>query len=847
MPKNKLFFLVVFLLSFSYGIAQEGRKEIALKIILEQISKQHKVQFNYIEDEIVLFKLIPPEKKQKLQEKLDYIKKETKLHFKIISNKYITVYDDKKLDKPLCGYLIDAVTNVPIENAIVSIINTDEYTFSDANGRFELPIVSPNPIQFKHMSYEIMEINPKVLYTPNCPKFKLTSIAQPLTEVITQRYLTSGIAKKLDGTFEIKPKKFGLLPGLTEPDVFETLKQIPGITSVDETVSNINVRGGTHDQNLFLWNGIRLFQTSHFFGLISALNPNLAQTIKITKNGSSPFYGESVSSVIDISTHTDNLEGNKGSIGVNMINVDFYGKIKTSKSSNLEFSGRRSYNDLIETPTYKSYYNKIFQNTIVTNLTDNHIVDFTNDEKFYFYDFTLQFHQKINDKSEFFIDAITIANDFELTQSKLDNNTTVLRDSYLKQQTKGGNILFKTKWNEKNKSELSAYGSYYSILSENQSIQNSQIFNQENTIFDTGFRLKNSHQLTKTLNFNNGYQLNEIGITNFDQVNSPLFSRKIKDVLITHALIAEFQYQSENNKLTTSIGGRENFVEQLHKFIFEPRLQSNYAFNSFFNVEALAEMKSQTSCQIIDLQQDFLGVEKRRWVLSNDADVPIIKSNQVSIGLNFKKYNWLLTLDNFYKKVTGISSRSQGFQNQLEFLKINGDYTVIGSELLIQKQFKKITTWLSYSYSKNNYTFSSFSPATFPNNFEIHHNIGMAVIYDYNKLKIALGSHWFTGKPNTEPLSNAPVFNTQGIPEVSYDLPNSSNLDNYFQMNLSTSYTFSMAKNTKIVFGFSIQNVLDSKNNIGQSYRINQNTTSIEQINTFSLERSINAFLRINL
>ncbi|WP_264522230.1 hypothetical protein [Flavobacterium sp. N1994] len=576
------------------------------------------------------------------------------------------------------------------------------------------------------------------------------------------------------------------------------------------------------------------------------MNPNLPQTIKVTKNGSSPFYGESVSSVVDISTHSDNVEGNKGSFGVNMINADFYGKIKTSAKSNIEFSGRRSYTDVFETPTYKSYFNRIFQNTIVTDLANNQIVNFINNEKFYFYDFTLQFHQKINKKSDLFIDGISISNHFDLTQSKLENGTTVDRNSNLGQKTMGGSILFKTQWNEKNSTELSTYTSYYSIVSEYESIQNSQIFNQENSILDLGFRLKNSHQLTKKLVLNNGYQFNEIGITNFDQINSPFFSREIKDVLRTHVLIAELQYQSENTKLITNLGARGSYVEEFKKIIFEPRLQSNYAINSFLNIELLAEMKSQTSAQVIDLQQDFLGVEKRRWILSNNEDVPIIRSNQVSLGLNYKKNNWLITLESFYKKVNGISTRSQGFQNQLEFLKLNGDYSILGNEFLIQKQFNKITAWLSYTNSKSNYTFNDFSTTSFPNNFEINHNIGMALIYDYKKLKMALGSHWFTGKPNTEPMSNVPVTNNQGIPEVSYNLPNSSNLDNYFQMNFSSSYSFSFLKNTKILFGVSIQNLLDTKNNINQYYRVNQNAVTIEQVNIFSLQRSLNAFARIN-
>ena len=32
------------------------------------------------------------------------------------------------------------------------------------------------------------------------------------------------------------------------------------------------------------------------------------------------------------------------------------------------------------------------------------------------------------------------------------------------------------------------------------------------------------------------------------------------------------------------------------------------------------ENKHQTTSQIVDLQQDFLGIEKRRWTLSNNEE-----------------------------------------------------------------------------------------------------------------------------------------------------------------------------------------------------------------------------------
>jgi len=102
----------------------------------------------------------------------------------------------------------------------------------------------------------------------------------------------------------------GILPGVIEPDVLQTLQQIPGINSSDESVSSLNVRGGTHDQNLFIWNGIKMYQTGHFFGLLSAFNPNLANTISLSKNGTSAFYGESVSSVVDLSSNSSRSNTN---------------------------------------------------------------------------------------------------------------------------------------------------------------------------------------------------------------------------------------------------------------------------------------------------------------------------------------------------------------------------------------------------------------------------------------------------------------------------------------------------------------------------------------------------------
>jgi hypothetical protein len=836
---KKKHFLSLFLFLFLFAHAQQNQEVNPLKAILDEISAKHNIKFNFIDEELLIYQLTPPNPSLSLSEKIAYIESKTRLKIRKTSVSYYSIYNEQKLDKPLCGYLYENEMGIPVENATIKVQNNNVIVFSDEKGYFELPLVSSNKIEISHLNFERKEISPNELYVSDCPKIKLIPIIQKLEEIITQRYLTTGIFKKNDGTVEIKPRKFGILPGLIEPDVLQTLQQIPGINSVDETVSNINVRGGTHDQNLFLWNGIRMFQTGHFFGLISAFNPSLAQTITVSKNGSSAFYGESVSSVIDISSHFKSLEKTSSSISSNLISAEFNTKIKVSDKTNFTISGRRSLTDIFSSPTYRNYRNKVFQNTIVTNLNNNQTIDVKTNEKFYFYDITVQYQQKIGQKNELTVDAIVIKNSLLLNQFTSDAS----KNSNLGQENLGGTINWKTNWNKNNSSQLHFYSSKYSLVSENESIQSNQILNQENKVLDLGFQLKNTHQISKTIQFNNGYQFDEIGVTNFDEINLPFFSRKSIKVLRTHSFVGESIFETESKKTFLKVGFRGNYFDSFKTFLLEPRIQFNQSLSKTIRLEIQGEQKSQTLSQVIDLQQDFLGLENHRWTLANDTTNPIQKSNQVSIGFSFKKNNWLITLDNFYKKVTGISTSSQAFQNQFEFVKTAGDYQVLGSEFLVQKNFGKFNSWLSYSYNDNKYFFKSLQPTEFINNFELKHSISWAGIYEWKTIKFALGCKWHTGKPITTPISTlVDVLN----PAIAYNTPNNDKLDDFIQLNFSASKNWKLNDKISLETNASVLNLLNEKNSINRFYRINSANNTVESVNIYALELTPNVNVKLS-
>lgn len=841
MIRRVLLSFIIFLFSIYASFAQDEKAAIPLKLILEQMSSKYDIKFNYLEDEIVIFKIIPPESEWSLQTKIDYIKKETKLQFKVINQKYYNIYDDKKTDKPLCGFLIDSETGLPIENATIQISESNTSTTSNKKGYFELPKISSNTIEIKHISYQPEFINPKDLNNTDCPKIKLISIPQELNEVSVQQYLTSGISVKKDGSIIIKPNKFGILPGLIEPDVLQTMQQIPGIYSVDETASNISVRGGTNDQNLFLWNNIRIFQTSHFFGLISAFNPLIAHTVSITKNGTSAFFGESVSSTTNISSYSNKIEESQTILSADLISAEFYSKIKLSEKAIIKISGRRSLTDFFNSPTYENYSNRVFQNTVVTNFDNNEIVDYKSEDTFYFYDLTAQYQQKIGTKNELTFDAIAIQNSLDINQS---SNLTS-KNSNLNQQNFGGNLGWKTNWNENNSSQINISGSYYNLDATNESIQNNQILNQQNTVLDIEIQLKNSNLISDNYTLNTGLQYDELAVTNFDAINTPEYSRENKEVSRTYTAVAEGIFQSKNNNTFLNTGLRLNYFEKLNIFNIEPRLQFNQSLTKTLQLEILGEQKSQTLSQIIDLQQDFLGLENKRWVLANDQNIPIEKSNQIALGFIFKKNNWLITLDNFYKSISGITSESQGFQNQIEFINTIGNYEVLGSEILIQKKINQFYTWISYTYNENNYLFNEIYNAQFANNYEIEHTLFWAGVYDWKKTKIALGTKWHTGKPYTQPETNALNLENPSNPKINYTQPNKNNLPDYFQLNFSASRNWDLNKKTNFEVSLSILNVLNTRNVINRFYRVNLSDKSVEIVDTYSLERTPNINFKI--
>ncbi|MDG5492109.1 TonB-dependent siderophore receptor [Psychroserpens sp. SPM9] len=659
---------------------------------------------------------------------------------------------------------------------------------------------------------------------------------QKLSEIILSKYIVRGINKLSDGSHEINFSEFDILPGLIDTDVLQAVQAFPGIQSINETVSNINIRGGTHDQNLILWDGIKMYQSGHFFGLISMFNPQITQQVSVLKNGTQASMTDGVSGTISMETSSKINDEFKSSLGINFIDANGFSDIPLSKKSSLQVAARKSISDFTKTPTYTNFFERIAQDTEVENNANNVV---NSNQEFDFYDMSLRWIYNITESDQLQVNFLNANNQLRFNENSISDTVERSRQSSLRQHSIAGAIHYKRVWNAAWQTTFEAFETDYKLEANNANVADEQRFLQENIVSETSIKLQANHTINEKFQLLLGYHFVETEITNLDDVDTPRFRSLISEVVRTHGLFSQLNHKSLNKKVSLNFGLRYNYIDKFRKHILEPRFAFTYRFMKHFSVEALGEFKHQNTSQVINFQSDFLGIEKRRWQLSNDADIPIIRSKQASLGLSFSNKGWLFSADVYYKYVEGITTQSQGFQNQYEFVKTSGSYDAFGADVIVRKELKNFTTWLSYSYLKSDYTFNDLPERTIPNNFDMTHAITFGASYALEDLKLSAGLNWHSGRPTTRPVDGNEIINNT----INFEATNTSRLDDYLRVDISALYDVKLWKKTKVDLGISIWNVLNRTNQINNFYRINNNTVS-ETLQS-SLGITPNAVLRV--
>ncbi len=827
MAKAK-FYILFFILLFIIKAAFPQRSAVSVKVqplkeILENAASYYDVRFSYVDSLVSDVQVeLPSNTVIPLTKFLDLAEKASDLRFETIDERYVILRPFRADDRvDICGQVLDEKGKGLEQASIIDALGNYS-VLSDRKGNFRLSDVPYGSVfSIRHLGYRTKNVDSRTLHGSQCPQFQMKEKVSFLRPVVVNAYLSEGITKS-NNKITLHPKELTLLPGLIAPDILKSIQLSPGVSNPFETITGIHVRGGSPDQNLILWNGIKTYHQGHFFGMISAFNPYVTDKVDFIKNGTSAAYGERVSSVIDIKSEENVAEDWSGGAGFNMLFANAALTVPVIKNKlSISISGRQSFTDQWQSFTYNRFSDRVFQNTKI-NDTDNGQNRDTNNEVFFAdWNSNIIYQATPSDKILF----NSLYHDNQLDFSSLSNFDTQRYEDLLSTENEG----YRLQWQHKKKGKgthfsLSSYYTRYQLRYEFKNIlgSNTDISSKKNRVIDYGlhFDLKQPIATKHILNF--GYQMfhNDVNYA-FEEItpNYDIVLDRGMGRVTTQALYTEYNYIN-TDKTKLQAGLRFNCYTELEEYSWEPRLFFQQRLSPALRVNVSGEYKSQVMSQIKESVVSDLSLERQVWTLASKDKFPIIDSYQLTLGSTLDKNNWLLDIETYYKEINQITTLTFGFLNPVDNNFRLGDSRIMGLDFLVKKHLGNYKTWASYSYINTENRFEGLNDnQPFPGNWNIEHTVKWSHFYDLKKLKFSLGWLWHTGKSFTD--VNA-VTDQKGPIRISFQDINGNNLPDYHRLDFSVNYYLNIGKRNRFRYhmGISLLNLYNRKNLLSRELRI---------------------------
>jgi len=800
-------------LGFPLSYAQENLffkfEETPLKEVILQLEKEMGLSFSYAEDLIDNKTITALAEGLSIEELIGLLEAQTGLHFEKIDGQSQIIIAPISLEKEICLYLLDKDTRLPITETQI-VVDSSLVMETDQKGNVKFEDSGETKYLVEVSGYGSLEIQP----TKTCNPIYLSAVYKELDEVIVTSYITTGIDRNRNGSITITQEPLGPIPGQTTPDILQSIQMIPGVSSLDESASGIQIHGGTSDQNLVLFDHIRVFNSGYLYGMLSRFNPYATEKATIFKTATSAVYGDRVSGIIDISTDDEVSHKVSGGLGIDGLSVDGYIKTPLSDKSSFSLYARNAYLDILKTQTYEAYAKKIFSNSgpisdsngnlLNVSSDDGYTYD-TSDNEFRFYDINARYVYQPSEKDKLSVSALMTRN---RTLFSFQNNGETKRDS-LATGNGGVSINWKHQTSTRQTDQITTYFSSYDSYYRNLELYGNELEETNirgNRISDFGLELKSDRIFKNNDLLSFGYQLSNTNleidmsyVSNLSPADN--ISLPVQDSNLKNVLFGEYSFRKNNGALLI-MGLRAVHYGSLGKVYLEPRLNMELPISNSFRIRTGLERRNQPISQLIEFNQTELRLDNNLWRLSDDANYPLLQSNQISTGLLFDKNGWTLDAEAYYKKLKGLTSFNQGFNLPQPNLS-EGKSRIFGMDLLLKKRIHNYRFWIGYSFNDINFTFDEIQEKSFSGNNDITHSLRISNSLKLESFQFSLGWQYRTGSPFTPIESYDEETNN-----VAFGALNSARLPIFHRLDASIMYQFPInQKSSKMQIGFSALNI----------------------------------------
>ncbi|MHB8260625.1 MAG: TonB-dependent receptor [Bacteroidia bacterium] len=709
--------------------------------------------------------------------------------------------------RSVSGYVKDAKNGEMLIGVSVYEKGTTNGVSTNVYGFYSLMLpASKHTIMVSYMGYATQSMEVDLTDKNFKHNVDLAEADNTLNEVVISSEREDHNVKSVEmSVAKLDIKQIKRIPALLgEVDIIRALQLLPGVTTMGEGASGINVRGGNIDQNLILLDEAPVYNASHLFGFFSIFNPDAVKDVKLIKGGIPSQYGGRLSSILDIRMKEGNskkLQIN-GGIGTIFSRLSIEGPIIKDKMSFI-VAARRSYIDILAKPILEKKLPNL------GNLTFN------------FYDLTAKVNYRVNEKNNLFLSGYLGQDNFgagfsfkygnattslrwnHLFNDKLFLNTTAFYSNYnygLGFTNEGNNQSFKWTSNIVNYSIKPDF-TYYLNNKNTVHFGGQSIFLQ----FEPGKSVVTSASGSDNINMPNKYALeNALYIDDEFKLNS----RMSIQAGIRYSL---FDYMGQGNRYdyydTTANNGKRlkdtvyyaMFKSIAHYGNWEPRL----SYKAEINDNSSIKVSYNRMAQYLMLVSNTAASTPLDIYTPVTNNIKPQLADQVALGY-FKNLH-----DNMFE--TSIEVYYKNLQNQLDYIDnanlllnktyegqlLQGKGKAYGAEFYVKKTKGKLNGWISYTYSRTLRQIDGLSNNQwFASRWDRPHNLAVVLNYDINKRwNVSCNFVYISGTPNTFPDSKIEI---QGY-TVNY---NTSNMRNnyrnpsYNRLDFSAGYNF-VKKNEK--------------------------------------------------
>ncbi|MBR1643826.1 MAG: TonB-dependent receptor [Bacteroidales bacterium] len=744
----------------------------------------------------------------------------------------------------ISGTVTDKQSGETLIGATVMDLLTGKGTVTNAYGRYSLTLRSDSvSLRVSFVGYQ--NYQETFLLTSNRSLSPALKPSVSLDEVVITADKAQNLRSSQMSAVDIPIEHIKAVPVLFgESDILKAVQLLPGVQAGNEGSSGFYVRGGGPDENLFLLDGVPLYNVNHLGGFFSAFNSDAIKNVTLYKGSFPAHFGGRLSSVLDVTTNNGNAHELHGvaSIGLISAKVGVEGPLVTDKTTfNLSF--RRTYLDVVGQP-------------IIRLISKNEGVSASGG--YYFYDLNAKVTHRFSDKSQLFATYYMgddVVNLRVLTSASMEQNGS-LYDQYVRLGYHWGNVVGALRWNYIVNPRLflnvtAAYTRYRNIVNlgyenvnlDTQAGQDDIGMSYRSGIHDVSLRADFDYQPTPEHGIKFGlttchhiFNPEVVDLNMHTEDGSSAFN--IDTAMGSSSVRAnEMTFYAEDD-WSLSDAVKINFGVNVSGFAvqdtFYPSVQPRVSGRLLLSDDLSFKVGYSYMTQYMHLlSNSSISLPTDLWVPATKRIAPMY-AHQVAAGF-FYNFRSLVdfSVEGYYKKMRNLMEyrdgasfvgSSLGWEDNV----VLGDGWAYGVEFLAQKNVGKLTGWIGYTWSRTmrqfdreGQTLNNGEP--FPAKYDRRHDFSFVVMYKPND-RFDVSATWVYSTGNAVTMAMQSFGNgnddynhgrvtTNTDHGVSGDISSRNNfrMPNYHRMDLGVNFHRQL-KHGKRTINISVYNVYNRLN-----------------------------------